>query len=160
MTIRWLDQDEERAWRGYRQLRALLDLQISRDLAHAAQLSDADYDVLSDLSETDGHRLRLIDLAGRMLWSKSRLAHHIDRMENRGLVRREGDPTVSRGVWIALAPAGLLAIENAAPGHVASVRSHFIDLLTAEQLSVLGDVAEIVVTHLQAVREPAALAER
>lgn len=160
MTVRWLDQDEQRAWRGYRRLRALLDLQISRDLAQDAQLSEADYDVLSDLSETDGHRLRLIELARRMLWSKSRLSHHIDRMQRRGLVRRESDGEASRAVVVVVTAAGLQAITSAAPAHVESVRRHFIDLLTAEQVKALGEAAEIVVRHLDAVREPAAVAER
>lgn len=160
MTVRWLDQDEQRAWRGYRRLRALLDLQISRDLAQDAQLSEADYDVLSDLSETDGHRLRLIELARRMLWSKSRLSHHIDRMQRRGLVRRESDGEASRAVVVVVTAAGLQAITSAAPAHVESVRRHFIDLLTAEQVKALGEAAETVVRHLDAVREPAAVAER
>jgi len=160
MTLRWLDQDEQHAWRGYRRLRALLDLQISRDLAQDAQLSEADYDVLSDLSETDGHRLRLVELARRMLWSKSRLSHHIDRMQRRGLVRRESNGEASRAVVVVVTAAGLRAITSAAPAHVESVRRHFIDLLTAEQVKVLGEAAETVVRHLDAMREPAAVAER
>lgn len=135
-------------------------LQISRDLGQDAQLSEADYDVLSDLSETDGHRLRLIDLARQMLWSKSRLSHHIDRMQQRGLVRRERDCAASRAVMVVMTAAGLRAIKSAAPAHVGSVRRHFIDLLTAEQIRALGDAAETVVRHLDAVREPAAVAER
>jgi DNA-binding MarR family transcriptional regulator len=141
----WLDEREERAWRGYRRMRTLLDLQIIRDLAADAALSDADYDVLSTLSETETHRLRLHELAGAIFWSNSRLSHHISRMEQRGLVAREGD---ARVCVIALTPAGLRTIQDAAPGHVTSVRRHFIDLLTPDQLDVLGDVAQAVITHL------------
>ena len=65
----WLDERETRAWRGYRRMRALLDLQIIRDLAADAALSDADYDVLSTLSETQAHRMRLHELASTILWS-------------------------------------------------------------------------------------------
>jgi DNA-binding MarR family transcriptional regulator len=152
---RWLDEREARAWRGYRRMRALLDLQIARVLARGSGLSDADYDVLSDLSETPGHRLRLIELAHQMLWSKSRLSHHIDRMEQRGLVRREADPGTTRGVVVALTAAGLRTIKSAAPGHVESVRQHFIDLLTSKQIDALGDTAERVVNHLNALDETA-----
>ena len=68
---RWLTPAEARAWLGYRRMRALLDLQVARDLAKDSGLSDADYDVLSNLSESDQHMLRLTDLAAHMLWSKS-----------------------------------------------------------------------------------------
>lgn len=146
----WLDEREERAWRGYRRMRTLLDLQIIRDLAGDAALSDADYDVLSTLSETETHRMRLHELAGAILWSNSRLSHHISRMEQRGLVVREAN---SRACVIALTPAGLRTIQEAAPGHVTSVRQHFIDLLTPDQLDVLGDVAEAVVSHLSSTGE-------
>jgi DNA-binding MarR family transcriptional regulator len=147
---RWLDEREARAWRGYRRMRTLLDLQIGRDLARDAGLSDADYDVLSGLSETRSHRLRLIELANQMLWSKSRLSHHISRMEERGLVRREDDPSSTRGIVVVLTAAGVKTIKSAAPDHVASVRRNFIDLLSEEQLDALGDVAELVVQHLSA----------
>jgi DNA-binding MarR family transcriptional regulator len=144
----WLDEREARAWRGYRRMRALLDLQIIRDLAADAALSDADYDVLSTLSETETHRMRLHELASVILWSNSRLSHHISRMAQRGLVRREEDTGSPRACVIGLTEAGLRAIQEAAPGHVASVRRHFIDLLTTAQLDTLSDLAETVVTHL------------
>jgi DNA-binding MarR family transcriptional regulator len=152
---RWLDRDEDRAWRGYRRLRLLLDLQVHRDLARDSGLSGPDYEVLSNLSETAGHRWRLGDLAARMRWSKSRLSHHIGRMQARGLVTREDCPTDGRGSVIALTERGLGTIEAAAPAHVASVRRHFIDLLSEEQLRTLGDVAETVLAHLAAVDDAA-----
>jgi DNA-binding MarR family transcriptional regulator len=145
---RWLDRDEDRAWRGYRRMRALLDLQVNRDLVHGSGLSEPDYDVLSNLSETEGHRWRLSDLAARMLWSKSRLSHHITRMQQRGLVTREDCPADARGAFVVLTEEGLRTIQAAAPGHVASVRQHLIDLLSEEQISVLGDIAETVLAHL------------
>lgn len=145
---RWLDEAEARAWRGYRRMRRLLDLQLSRDLAGESGLSEADYDVLSDLSENAGHRMRLTELAAMMLWSKSRLSHHITRMQQRGLVSREECETDGRGAVIALTKAGLRAIEMAAPGHVASVREHFIDLLTPDEIAALGALTHRVVTHL------------
>jgi DNA-binding MarR family transcriptional regulator len=145
---RWLDPDEDRAWRGYRRLRLLLDLRVSRDLARDSGLSDPDYDVLSTLSETAGHRRRLSDLAAHMGWSKSRLSHHISRMQARGLVIREDHPTDGRGAVISLTDQGLVTIEAAAPAHVESVRRHFIDLLSADQLRALADIADTVVGHL------------
>ncbi|MER6946946.1 MarR family winged helix-turn-helix transcriptional regulator [Nonomuraea sp. NPDC000554] len=148
MDARWLDDDEFRAWIGYRRMRLLLDAQVTRDLLRDSGLSAPDYDVLSTLSETEGHRWRLTKLAERMLWSKSRLSRHISRMEQRGLVTREECESDARGAVVVLTEGGLRAIQEAAPDHVESVRRHFIDLLSKEQLEVLGAVAETVLAHL------------
>ena len=134
-------------------MRALLDLQIRRDLAGESGLSDADYDVLSNLSETLGHRLRLKDLATQMLWSSSRLSHHISRMQKRGLVTRESDPSDARGAVIVLTQSGWKEVRRAAPLHVESVRRHFIDLLDRTQLEILGDVSDRIVSHLNDQRQ-------
>ena len=134
-------------------MRALLDLQIRRDLAGDSGLSDADYDVLSNLSETEGHRLRLNDLATQMLWSSSRLSHHISRMQKRGLVTRESDPSDARGAVIVLTESGWKEIRRAAPLHVESVRRHFIDLLDRTQLENLGDISDKIVSHLNHQRQ-------
>jgi DNA-binding MarR family transcriptional regulator len=149
-TVGWLTEEELSAWRGYRRMRTLLDLQISRDLMRDSGLSDADYDVLSELSETAGQRLRLTELATWMLWSKSRLSHHLTRMEHRGLIAREEAPGDGRGSMIVLTPQGLKAIEEAAPLHVASVRRHIIDLLTPAELAALNSLTHRVVSHLSA----------
>jgi DNA-binding MarR family transcriptional regulator len=147
-ATRWLDADEDRAWRAYRRMRLLLDAQITRDLAHDSGLSDPDYDVLSNLSEAADHRWRLNELAARMLWSRSRLSHHIARMEQRGLVRREECASDARGAFVVLTEGGLRAIQDAAPGHVASVRRHLVDVLTREQLRTLDEIATTVVARL------------
>jgi DNA-binding MarR family transcriptional regulator len=145
---KWLSDAEFRAWFGYRRMRLLLDAQIARDLSRDSSLSSADYDVLSTLSEEDGRRFRLSALAARMLWSKSRLSRHISRMEERGLVVREDSPDDGRGADIVLTAEGMRAIVAAAPDHVVSVRKHLIDLLTPNELRVLGNVAEKVLAAL------------
>ena len=150
---RWLTPAQARAWLGYRRMRALFDLQVARDLAKDSGLSEADYDVLSNLSESDQHMLRLTDLATHMLWSKSRLSHHVTRMQQRGLVSRQNCPSDGRGAVLTLTRAGWQAITAAAPPHVESVRRHFIDLLTAEQIRVLGEIAERVTAHLASVQD-------
>jgi len=134
-------------------MRALLDLQLTRDLARDSGLSEADYDVLSNVSEAAGHSMRLGDLAAHMLWSKSRLSHHVARMERRGLVARQDDPSDGRGAVLTLTEAGWQAIRDAAPGHVESVRRHFLDLLTAEQVQTLADISETVLAHLRGLQE-------
>lgn len=145
---RWLDEQENRAWRGYRRMRRLLDLELARELMQDAGLSEPDYDVLSDLSETPEQRLRLSELADRMLWSRSRLSHHISRMQQRGLVSREECATDGRGSVVVLTTAGRRAVEAAAPGHVAAVRRHLIDRLTPAEVAALGTLSQRVIDHL------------
>jgi DNA-binding MarR family transcriptional regulator len=145
---RWLSEKELRAWIGYRRMRLLLDLQLNRDLMADSGLSEPDYDVLSNLSEADGHRMRLTDLAAHMLWSKSRLSHHISRMQQRGLVDREECPDDGRGSMLVLSPAGLKAITKAAPAHVASVRKHMIDLLSDGEIDALATLTHRIVDRL------------
>jgi len=146
--VRWLSDAEFRAWIGYRRMRGLLDLRIARDLADDSGLSEPDYDVLSSLGEAEGHRERLSELASRMLWSKSRLSHHISRMQGRGLVVKRETADDGRGAVVALTEKGLRTIEKAAPAHVNSVRRHFVDLLTDEEIATLGDIAERVLARL------------
>jgi DNA-binding MarR family transcriptional regulator len=134
-------------------MHALLDLQVARDLAKDSGLSEADYDVLSNLSESDQHMLRLTDLAAHMLWSKSRLSHQVTRMQQRGLVERQSCPSDGRGAVLTLTTAGWQVITAAAPPHVESVRRHFIDLLSAEQIRVLGEIAETVTAHLGSLQD-------
>jgi DNA-binding MarR family transcriptional regulator len=144
----WLDEAEDRAWRGYMRMRTLLHAQIVRDLARESGLSGPDYDVLSNVSEAEGRRERLAALAARMAWSRSRLSHHITRMEQRGLVTREDCDSDGRGAFVVLTDAGWRAIQDAAPGHVASVRRHFLDLLSREQLDALAEISHTVVRRL------------
>src|SRR6266508_4041048 len=142
------------ASRGYMRMRTLLHARIVRDLAREAGLSGPDYDVLSNVSEAEGRRSRLGDLAARMAWSKSRLSHHITRMEQRGLVTREDCTSDGRGAFVVLTDAGLRVIQAAAPGHVASVRRNFIDLLSREQLDALAEITQTVVRRLTDEQPP------
>ncbi len=144
----WLTAEEERSWRAYRRMQTVLPAQLARDLARDSGLTDPDYDVLSTLSEQPGHRWQLRDLAARMLWSRSRLSHHVARMESRGLVGREDDPDDRRGCMIELTDHGRRTLERAAPHHVASVREHFVDLLTDGEVRTLTQIAERVVDRL------------
>ncbi|MBN0039794.1 winged helix-turn-helix transcriptional regulator [Cellulosimicrobium cellulans] len=145
---RWLTPDEERAWRAYRRMQTVLPVALARDLARDSGLSDPDYDVLSTLSEQPGHRWQLRDLAARMLWSRSRLSHHLARMEKRGLVTREADPDDGRNAVVVLTDHGFATLQDAAPAHVESVRRHLVDLATPEELTALTALAERVVSEV------------
>ncbi len=147
-STRWLTAPQERAWRRYRRMRTLLDLQIARDLNRDSGLSEADYDVLSTLSEKPEGRWRARDLAAQLLWSTSRLAHHVGRMEQRSLVARQPCADDGRGALISLTEQGQATLRRAAPPHAASVGRHMIDLLTVEEVAALDTIAGKVITHL------------
>ena len=158
-AARWLTEREQRAWMGYRQMRTLLDLQLARDLNRDSGLSEPDYDVLSTLSEVADSRWRAGDLAQRLSWSTSRLTHHVNRMRARGLVAREACPDDGRGAVIFLTARGWATLREAAPWHVRSVREHFIDLLTAEQIDALATISATVIGHLAEAGHPVRSAE-
>ena len=140
---RWLDETEMRAWRGVLRMGWLIEMAIGRELTEAG-LSFPDYHVLAGLSETPDHQMRITDMAARISWSKSRLSHQLSRMEARGLVYRTTCPTDARGALAVLTPAGLEAIQTAAPGHVESIRRHLLGRLTPEQVEALADITEAV----------------
>ena len=126
----------------------VLESVLSQELVDGAGVSMADYTVLSNLVEATDRRWRMTDLAVRMRWSQSRLSHQIRRMERRGLVTREPALNDGRSSYVVLTAEGLGLIKSAALVHFRGVRQHMLDLLTPEQLSALGDVADAIVTHL------------
>jgi DNA-binding MarR family transcriptional regulator len=145
---RWLDEREQHAWRGYTQLSRRLSRVLGQRLMRDSGLSAADYELLVPLSEAPDDQLRARDLARMVDWEKSRLSHHLTRMEQRGLVERRECPTDARGAYISLTTNGRRAIEDAAPQHVEAVRENFIDLLTPGEVAVLTDIADRVLDHL------------
>ena len=145
---RWLSRREQRAWRGFVQMQHLLTGRLARELQHETGLSAADYEVLVQLSEAPAGRLRVFELGGLTQWEKSRLSHHLTRMVDRGLVKRESCPTDNRGAFVVMTAVGRKAIDAAAPRHVEHVRHLFVDSLTPEQLDALADISETVLANL------------
>ncbi len=121
---------------------------VARELLRETGLSGADYEVLVNLSEAPGGRLRAFELGQATGWEKSRLSHHITRMEDRDLVSRQSCPTDSRGAFVVLTRAGRLAIEAAAPRHVEHVRRWFFDAITPDQLDALAEISDAVLAKL------------
>ncbi|MFR9726200.1 MarR family winged helix-turn-helix transcriptional regulator [Streptomyces sp. MS19] len=145
---RWLTPEEQSAWQAYRRMTLLLNARISRELADDCGLSDPDYDVLSTLGESADSRRRVNELADRMLWSRSRLSHHLTRMQQRGLIAREHCVDDGRGALVVLTAEGRRKLEQAATGHVEAVRRHFIDLLTPEEITAFTTIGNKITTHL------------
>jgi DNA-binding MarR family transcriptional regulator len=116
-------------------------------------MSMADYEVLVQLSESDGRRLRMCDLASMSLVSRSRLSHQVARMEESGWVRRESCPSDRRGAFAVLTDAGFAALEAAAPGHVAGVRQHVFDHLDEAGVEQLAEITSKLAGELNKVVE-------
>ncbi|MDT0264688.1 MarR family transcriptional regulator [Streptomyces sp. DSM 44915] len=148
---RWLSDEEQRAWRTHLDVTRLLTHQLERDLQPFG-LTMNDYEILVHLSESEGHRLRMSDLAAATLQSKSRLSHQITRMEKAELVRREHCDSDKRGLFAVLTERGWQVMRKVAPHHVASVRRHFIDLLSPKALADLDRSLRPVAAHLHELR--------
>ncbi|MBY8888686.1 MULTISPECIES: MarR family transcriptional regulator [Streptomycetaceae] len=148
---RWLDDDEQRAWRTHLEVSRLLTYQLERDLQPFG-LTYNDYEILVNLSEAEDRQMRMSDLARSTLQSKSRLSHQITRMENAGLVRRENCESDRRGLFAVLTDHGWETMTKVAPHHVASVREYFIDLLTRDELESLQRALTPVAKRLRSVR--------
>jgi DNA-binding MarR family transcriptional regulator len=149
---RWLDVDEQKAWRAWLYSAQLLMDRLDRELTHETGISHAYYEILVALSETPGRMLRMSQLADRCLSSRSRLSHAVSRLEERGWVRRQVCEDDGRGQLAVLTEEGFVALEAAAPVHVESVRSHLFDQLSPEQVDAMRDIGETLLRHLDPQR--------
>jgi DNA-binding MarR family transcriptional regulator len=111
-------------------------------------ISPADYQVLLALREADGKRLRSSELAASIDWERSRLSHHLGRMERRGLIRRDDCATDSRGAEVSLTDDGARAFRSASVPHLRAIKRHFADALTPEQFEALAGILRAVQNHL------------
>ncbi|MCO1577641.1 MarR family transcriptional regulator [Crossiella sp. SN42] len=141
---RWLSEAELRTWITFVEATHLLERRLEHQLQTDGGLSHAQYDVLTTLSATPGQRMRMTELAGRTVVSKSGLTYQVSRLERAGLVRRESCATDERGVVAVLTEAGQRLLDKIAPGHVDTVRDYLIDLMTAEERAVLERVMSAV----------------
>jgi DNA-binding MarR family transcriptional regulator len=139
---------ELHVWREFIESTEALRNRIAGRLQADTGLSIGDYSVLLALSEATGHRARSSDLAALIGWERSRLSHHLGRMERRGLIVREECATDSRGAEVVLAPAGDDAFRAATAPHLRAVRELFVEALTPEQLDAAGEIAAALRAHL------------
>lgn len=145
---RWLTDEEDRAWRGFQRMSMELAARLHRRLVGRTGLSLSDYEVLVVLSESAQDRMRPYELGEALKWEKSRLSHHLSRMEKRGLIERRVCPSDARGHFIALTREGRGAIEAAAPCHVDDVRQLLIDHMTPREMATVSGLADKVLANL------------
>jgi len=139
-------------WQAYLDLNQHLYAVLEQELVRDSGLSGPDYKVLHPLSQTPGGLLRARELCTEIGWDRSRLSHHVSRMEKRGLVTREECAEDGRGLMVRLTGAGRKAIEAAAPNHVENVQRYFFDLLSKEELETLACVFDCVLENVMRER--------
>lgn len=140
--------EELRIWRGFVETTEMLRSQLASRLQSESSLSPGDYGVLLALREADGHRLRSSDLAAKIGWERSRLSHHLGRMERRGLIRREDCAADSRGAEITATDEGLEAFRRASLPHLRAIQQLFVDALTPEQLAAAAEITAALAARL------------
>jgi DNA-binding MarR family transcriptional regulator len=145
---RWLDAEQQKAWRAWLYSSLLLQDRLDRELTHETGISHAYYEILVQLSEAPCRALRMSQLAERSLSSRSRLSHAVSRLEERGWVRRQVCEEDGRGQLAVLTDEGCAARESAAPIHVEGVRRHLFDQLTPDQVAAMRDIGETLMRHL------------
>lgn len=149
-TTRWLDADQQVAWRGFLGVHSQLMARLNREMQAASGLSVSDYEILVALTDADvpDHSLRMFELGERLQWEKSRVSKQVSRMEARGLLERRHCADDRRGAFVDLTEAGERAIAAAAPAHVELVRELFFDGLSDEQVKALGEATSAILARL------------
>ena len=147
--VQWLNDVEQAAWRGWIDASRRVLAATDRQLKAEAGLTTDDYEVFVRLSEAEGNRLRMSDLANSVTNSPSRISQRIDRLSRDGLVERVRCDTDARVWWVELTDAGRTKLEATAPGHVAEVRDVFIDRLSPDEVAALAKILPRLADSLQ-----------
>lgn len=134
-------------WRALIDTTGELRKVVSAELL-VTSLSPADYHVLLALTESPGKRMRSSELAETIDWERSRLSHHLSRMERRGLIRRDDCATDSRGAEVSPTTEGTRLFRRATVPHTRSIKRHFANALTLDQFGALADILHSLQDHL------------
>lgn len=137
-----LTDGQIRAWRLFLQAHAVLVRRLEADLLAEHRLPLASYDVLVQLVEAPEQRLRMTELAQRVLISRSGLTRLVDRLEREGLVRREACDDDARGLFAVLTHDGFQRLRRASPTHLRGVGSYAMDRLDDAQVEALAQICE------------------
>lgn len=141
---RWLDSEQQEAWRCFLAATAVIDDHLDAALRPFG-LDLGEYEILVNLSEAEDWRLRMSDLAQAVRQSRSRLTHTVARMEKKGLIERLACPDDRRGVIARLTRRGFALLDRAAAAHVQSVRECFLDVVAPRDFEALGRAMRAVV---------------
>jgi DNA-binding MarR family transcriptional regulator len=141
-----LDESEVRVWRGFLRSHARLVRRLDEELRAAHGLPLTTYDVLTNLADAPGRRLRMRELAEAVVLSRSGLTRLVDRLAGEGLVCREECEEDARGAFAVLTDAGLAVLLEARPTHQEGVRRLFLSVLEPDDAARLGEVWDRIKT--------------
>lgn len=125
-------------WRSFLRAHANIVRDLERELLAASGMPLGSYDVLLQLAEAPGRRLRMAELADRVLLSRSGLTRLVDRLQGEGLVRRTPSPDDARGTFTVLTAEGLARLRTVAPVHLAGIQAHWLGHFSDDELRELG----------------------
>lgn len=134
-------------WRSFLRAHTGVVRELERELLAATSMPLSSYDVLLQLAEAPHRRLRMADLADRVLLSRSGLTRLIDRLQGEGLVRREPSPDDARGTFTVLTEEGMKRLRAAAPVHLAGIRRHWLAHFSDDELRQLGALLGRIAPH-------------
>lgn len=146
---RWLNDEEQEAWRTYLFATRLLNASLDRQLQRDAGMPHTYYVILAMLSEATNRTLTMSQIADLTRSSPSKLSHAMNRLEENGWVRRCRDPHNARSILATLTDDGLDTVVELAPKHVAHVRAALFDALSAEQVRQMRDIFNAVLIKLE-----------
>jgi DNA-binding MarR family transcriptional regulator len=132
------------SWRAFLRAHAEVTRRLEADLVAEHKLPLAWYDVLVQLVEAPGRRLRMTELAGAVLISRSGLTRLVDRLVAEGLVRREPAPDDARGTYAVMTDGGYARLRDATPTHLRGVEAYVVDRVTPAQLFALGEACALI----------------
>ncbi|WP_139990604.1 MarR family winged helix-turn-helix transcriptional regulator [Paenibacillus paridis] len=139
-NINELNEDDMRIWNMWKGSYKRIFGRVVKEMSEYTGLSEGDFGVLDRLVQFGNGKLRQQELADSMDWDKSRLSHHLTRMEKRGLVLRKPLDT-DRGVQITITASGKSILDQALPIVSKAIRKHFLDLLTDEDIESITKLA-------------------
>lgn len=132
------------AWRTFLHAHHLVRALLEKELQDEQAIGLSEYEVLLFLNRADERRMRMNELAERLLLSRSGATRLIDRLESDGLVERLSCETDRRGAWAHLTDAGHRRLRVASPTHLRGVGEHFLDRIPADELAALQRTLERV----------------
>ena len=137
------------AWRRFIETGARLQTVLDEELKADAAITLSDYNILLMLTEAPGHRIRMRDLADRMVFSSSRLSYQIDTMTRRGWICRERATEDRRGSYAVLTAHGRAAFADAARGHGECIEALFGSVITDDEAATLIGIMDKIRDRLE-----------
>lgn len=134
------------AWKGLLRSQAATVARIETRLAEAGSVPLTSYDVLLELSNAPEQKLRMAELAERVVLSRSGLTRLVDRLEKEGYLIRESTKEDRRGTEAVLTEKGVRALKEAWPVYARGIREDFAAFLSEEEAIVIAKALERIAT--------------